>query len=195
MPQKQYHLGKLGAAPMGQTVRCRLATVSRKKKESHMKKAIQRLRTGISEKGHPAADRPIVRCFPEGYRAMARSSIIRHCFVSEMDIFWQTARQWQMNASEIRKGKYNESYNIRRGNPFVISAMPSAIMTTERKQECPLPFPGKKPLQTISVLMCAGCCGRFLRIPPASRWGEGYIAYKLPKRRWASRRCGPLPAT
>ena len=27
----------------------------------------------------------------------------------------------------------------------MISAMPSAIMTMERKQECPLPFPGKKP--------------------------------------------------
>ena len=24
------------------------------------------------------------------------------------------------------------------------------------ERECPLPFPGKKPLQTISVLMCAG---------------------------------------
>ena len=38
----------------------------------------------------------------------------------------------------------------------MISAMPSAIMTMERKQECPLPFPGKKPRQTISALMCAG---------------------------------------
>ena len=38
----------------------------------------------------------------------------------------------------------------------MISVMISAIMTTERKREWPLPFPGKRPLQTISVLMCAG---------------------------------------
>ena len=41
----------------------------------------------------------------------------------------------------------------------MVSATLSAIMTTERKREWPLPFPGKKPLQTISALMCAGCCG------------------------------------
>ena len=27
-----------------------------------------------------------------------------------------------------------------------------------------------------------------------SERGEGYIAYKLPRRRWDSRRCGPSPA-
>ena len=39
---------------------------------------------------------------------------------------------------------------------FTVLAILSAIMTTERKREWPLPFPGKRPLQTISVLMCAG---------------------------------------
>ena len=56
----------------------------------------------------------------------------------------------------------------------MISVMRSATMTTERKRECPLPFPGKKPLQTISVLMCAGCCGAVFCTLPAS--GRGYIA-------------------
>ena len=60
--------------------------------------------------------------------------------------------------------------------------MPSAIMTMKRKQECPLPFPGKKPRQTISALMCAGVLrGGFLHT--TSERGEGYIAYKLPKEK------------
>ena len=33
----------------------------------------------------------------------------------------------------------------------MISVTLSAITTTERKRECPLPFPGKKPRQTISA--------------------------------------------
>ena len=31
-----------------------------------------------------------------------------------------------------------------------------------------LPFPGKRPLQTIFALMCAGYCGTVFYIPPAS---------------------------
>ena len=39
---------------------------------------------------------------------------------------------------------------------ITVSVMLSAIMTAERKREWPLPFPRKRPLQTISVLICAG---------------------------------------
>ena len=50
--------------------------------------------------------------------------------------------------------------------------MLSAIMTTERKRECPLLFPGKKPLQTISA---RGTAGRLSHT--TSDRGEGYIAF------------------
>ena len=60
---------------------------------------------------------------------------------------------------------------------FTKSVMPSATMTTERKRECPLPFPRKKPWQTISVPIAGG----FLHT--TSERGEGYIAYKLPKEK------------
>jgi len=73
----------------------------------------------------------------------------------------------------------------------VISAMPSAIMTMKRKQECPLPFPGKKPRQTISALMCAGVLrGGFLHT--TSERGEGYIAYKLPKEKMGLKTMWPI---
>ena len=73
----------------------------------------------------------------------------------------------------------------------MISAMPSAIMTMERKQECPLPFPGKKPRQTISALMCAGVLrGGFLHT--TSERGEGYIAYKLPKEKMGLKTMWPI---
>ena len=69
--------------------------------------------------------------------------------------------------------------------------MPSAIMTMERKQECPLPFPGKKPRQTISALMCAGVLrGGFLHT--TSERGEGYIAYKLPKEKMGLKTMWPI---
>ena len=73
----------------------------------------------------------------------------------------------------------------------MISATPSAIMTTDRKRECPLPFPGKKPLQTISVLMCAGCCGAVF-LHTTSERGEGYIAYKLPKEKMGLKTMWPI---
>jgi len=73
----------------------------------------------------------------------------------------------------------------------VISALPSAIMTMKRKQECPLPFPGKKPRQTISALMCAGVLrGGFLHT--TSERGEGYIAYKLPKEKMGLKTMWPI---
>lgn len=73
----------------------------------------------------------------------------------------------------------------------MISAMPSAIMTMKRKQECPLPFPGKKPRQTISALMCAGVLrGGFLHT--TSERGEGYIAYKLPKEKMGLKTMWPI---
>ena len=56
----------------------------------------------------------------------------------------------------------------------MISVMLSAIMTTERKREWPLPFPGKKLRKTISALMCAGCCGAAFCIPPASGEKMGF---------------------
>ena len=69
--------------------------------------------------------------------------------------------------------------------------MLSAIMTMKRKQECPLPFPGKKPRQTISALMCAGVLrGGFL--PTTSERGEGYIAYKLPKEKMGLKTMWPI---
>ena len=69
--------------------------------------------------------------------------------------------------------------------------MPSAIMTMKRKQECPLPFPGKKPRQTISALMCAGVLrGGFLHT--TSERGEGYIAYKLPKEKMGLKTMWPI---
>lgn len=73
----------------------------------------------------------------------------------------------------------------------MISAMPSAIMATERKRECPLPFPGKSPLQTISVLMCAGYCGAVFYNTTSER-GEGYIAYKLPKEKMGLKTMWPI---
>ena len=73
----------------------------------------------------------------------------------------------------------------------MISALPSAIMTMKRKQECPLPFPGKKPRQTISALMCAGVLrGGFLHT--TSERGEGYIAYKLPKEKMGLKTMWPI---
>ena len=73
----------------------------------------------------------------------------------------------------------------------MISVMLSAIMTTERKRECPLPFPGKKPRQTISALMCAGVLrGGFLHT--TSERGEGYIAYKLPKEKMGLKTMWPI---
>ena len=54
----------------------------------------------------------------------------------------------------------------------MISVMLSAIMTTDGKQEWPLPFPGKKPLQTISA---RGTAGRLSHT--TSDRGEGYIAF------------------
>ena len=73
----------------------------------------------------------------------------------------------------------------------MISALPSAIMTMKRKQECPLPFPGKKPRQTISALMCAGVLrGGFLHT--TSERGEGYIAYKLPKEKMGLKTMCPI---
>ena len=73
----------------------------------------------------------------------------------------------------------------------MISALPSAIMTMKRKQECPLPFPGKKPRQTISALMCAGVLrGGFLHT--TSERGEGYIAYKLPKKKMGLKTMWPI---
>lgn len=73
----------------------------------------------------------------------------------------------------------------------MISAMPSAIMTMKRKQECPMPFPGKKPRQTISALMCAGVLrGGFLHT--TSERGEGYIAYKLPKEKMGLKTMWPI---
>ena len=73
----------------------------------------------------------------------------------------------------------------------MISVMPSAIMTMKRKQECPLPFPGKKPRQTISALMCAGVLrGGFLHT--TSERGEGYIAYKLPKEKMGLKTMWPI---
>ena len=73
----------------------------------------------------------------------------------------------------------------------MISALPSAIMTMKRKQECPLPFPGKKPRQTISALMCAGVLrGGFLHT--TSERGEGYIAYKLPKEKMGLKTMWPV---
>ena len=73
----------------------------------------------------------------------------------------------------------------------MISAMPSDIMTTERKREWPLPFPGKKPRQTISALMCAGVLrGGFLHT--TSERGEGYIAYKLPKEKMGLKTMWPI---
>lgn len=69
--------------------------------------------------------------------------------------------------------------------------MPSAIMTMKRKQECPMPFPGKKPRQTISALMCAGVLrGGFLHT--TSERGEGYIAYKLPKEKMGLKTMWPI---
>ena len=73
----------------------------------------------------------------------------------------------------------------------MISALPSAIMTMKRKQECPLPFPGKKPRQTISALMCAGVLrGGFLHT--TSERGERYIAYKLPKEKMGLKTMWPI---
>ena len=73
----------------------------------------------------------------------------------------------------------------------MISALPSAIMTMKRKQECPLPFPGRKPRQTISALMCAGVLrGGFLHT--TSERGEGYIAYKLPKEKMGLKTMWPI---
>ena len=73
----------------------------------------------------------------------------------------------------------------------MISVMLSAIMTMKRKQECPLPFPGKKPRQTISALMCAGVLrGGFLHT--TSERGEGYIAYKLPKEKMGLKTMWPI---
>ena len=73
----------------------------------------------------------------------------------------------------------------------MISALPSAIMTMKRKQECPLPFPGKKPRQTISALMCAGVLrGGFLHT--TSERGKGYIAYKLPKEKMGLKTMWPI---
>ena len=73
----------------------------------------------------------------------------------------------------------------------MISALPSAIMTMKRKQECPLPFPGKKPRQTISALMCAGVLrGGFLHT--TSEQGEGYIVYKLPKEKMGLKTMWPI---
>jgi len=72
----------------------------------------------------------------------------------------------------------------------MISVMRSATMTTERKQECPLPFPGKKPLQTISVLMCGVLRGGFLHT--TGEQGEGYIAYKLPKEKMGLKTMWPI---
>ena len=69
----------------------------------------------------------------------------------------------------------------------------SVIMTTERKWECPLLFPGKKPRRTISVLMCVGCCGAAFCTLPASG-ARAISPISCQRRRWASRRCGPLPA-
>ena len=69
----------------------------------------------------------------------------------------------------------------------------SVIMTTERKRECPLLFPGKKPRRTISVLMCVGCCGAAFCTLPASG-ARAISPISCQRRRWASRRCGPLPA-
>ena len=54
-------------------------------------------------------------------------------------------------------------------------------------------FPGKKPRQTISALMCAGCCGAAFCTPPASRV-RAISPISCRRRRWDSRRCGPLPA-
>ncbi len=73
----------------------------------------------------------------------------------------------------------------------MISVTLSAITTTERKRECPLPFPGKKPRQTISALMCAGVLrGGFLHT--TGERGEGYIAYKLPKQKLGVRTLWPI---
>ena len=73
----------------------------------------------------------------------------------------------------------------------MISVTLSAIMTMKRKQECPLPFPGKKPRQTISALMCAGVLrGGFLHT--TSERGEGYIAYKLPKEKMGLKTMWPI---
>ena len=73
----------------------------------------------------------------------------------------------------------------------MISVMLSATMTTERKRECPLPFAGKKPRQTISALMCAGVLrGGFLHT--TGERGEGYIAYKLPKQKLGIRALLPI---
>lgn len=54
-----------------------------------------------------------------------------------------------------------------------------------------MPFPGKKPRQTISALMCAGVLrGGFLHT--TSERGEGYIAYKLPKQKLGVRTLWPI---
>ena len=66
---------------------------------------------------------------------------------------------------------------------YEIGTMPSATMTTKRKWECPLPFPGKKPRQTISVLMCAGCCGAAFCTLPASG-ARAISPISCQRRRW-----------
>ena len=54
-----------------------------------------------------------------------------------------------------------------------------------------MPFPGKKPRQTISALMCAGVLrGGFLHT--TSERGEGYIAYKLPKEKMGLKTMWPI---
>ena len=69
--------------------------------------------------------------------------------------------------------------------------MPSVvIMTTERKRECPLLFPGKKPRRTISVLVCGVLRGGFLHT--TRQRGEGYIAYKLPKEKMGLKTMWPI---
>ena len=46
---------------------------------------------------------------------------------------------------------------------ITVSAMLTAIMTTERKRECPLPFPGKKHKRSKAYSRFCYKCGYFVK--------------------------------
>ena len=69
--------------------------------------------------------------------------------------------------------------------------MPSVIMTTERKRECPLSFSGKEATANyICAYVCGVLRGGFLHT--TSQRGEGYIAYKLPKEKMGLKTMWPI---